>query len=110
MTMKSPMAMTALGEAILEERQFVGGPNQVVRNVLRSDKRFYYDPENRLVGLLEWGMPNQTANSQVWQCNELAYVLDTFPIVWRKDEEKYGEYRTKRMVLEAYDELEALTD
>ena len=36
---------------------------------------------------------------------ELAYILDTFPIVRRKDEAKYGEYRTKRMVLEAYDLL-----
>jgi hypothetical protein len=36
---------------------------------------------------------------------ELAYILDTFPIVRRKDEEKYGEYRTKRMVLEGYDAL-----
>ena len=31
---------------------------------------------------------------------ELAYILDTFPIVRRKDEALYGEYRTKRMVLE----------
>jgi hypothetical protein len=31
---------------------------------------------------------------------ELAYILDTFPIVRRKDEEWYGEYRTKRMILE----------
>lgn len=38
--------------------------------------------------------------------DELAYILDTFPIVRRKDEAKYGEYRTKRMVLEAYDKLE----
>jgi len=37
--------------------------------------------------------------------DELAYILDTFPIVRRKDEEKYGEYRTKRMVLEGYDAL-----
>lgn len=37
---------------------------------------------------------------------ELAYILDTFPIVRRKDETQYGEYRTKRMVLEAYDKLE----
>jgi hypothetical protein len=36
---------------------------------------------------------------------ELDYILDTFPIVRRKDEEKYGEYRTKRMVLEQYEEL-----
>lgn len=30
---------------------------------------------------------------------ELADILDTFPIVHRKDEAQYGEYRTKRMVL-----------
>ncbi|RME24487.1 MAG: hypothetical protein D6800_08620, partial [Candidatus Zixiibacteriota bacterium] len=38
--------------------------------------------------------------------DELAYILDTFPIVRRKDEARFGEYRTKRMVLEAYDRLE----
>jgi len=36
---------------------------------------------------------------------ELAYILDTFPIVRRKDEEKWGEYRTKRLVLEAFESL-----
>jgi hypothetical protein len=40
--------------------------------------------------------------------DELSYILDTFPIVRRKDEERYGEYRTKRMVLEAYERLESL--
>jgi len=39
---------------------------------------------------------------------ELDYILDTFPIVRRKDEAQYGEYRTKRMVLEAYEGLESL--
>ncbi len=34
---------------------------------------------------------------------ELAYILETFPIVKRKDEAQYGEYRTKRLVLEAYE-------
>ena len=37
--------------------------------------------------------------------DELAYTLDTFPIVRRKDEEKYGEYRTKRMMLAQFDKL-----
>jgi hypothetical protein len=37
---------------------------------------------------------------------ELAYILDTFPIVKRKDEAAYGEYRTKRMVLEAFESLD----
>ena len=40
---------------------------------------------------------------------ELAYVLDTFPIVRRKDEERWGEYRTKRLLLGAYEKEESLT-
>jgi hypothetical protein len=39
---------------------------------------------------------------------ELAYILDTFPIVRRKDEEQWREYRTKRLVLEEYEGLESL--
>lgn len=34
---------------------------------------------------------------------ELAYILDTFPIVRRKDEARWGEYRTKRLVMEAFE-------
>ena len=29
--------------------------------------------------------------------------MGTFPIVKRRDEAKYGEYRTKRVILEIYD-------
>ena len=35
--------------------------------------------------------------------DELAYILDTFPIVQRKDEKQWGEYRTKNLILERYD-------
>jgi hypothetical protein len=35
----------------------------------------------------------------------VAYMMDTFPIVKRRDEEKWGEYRTKRVTLEIYDAL-----
>jgi hypothetical protein len=37
---------------------------------------------------------------------DVDYIMDTFPIVKRKDEEKYKEYRTKRVILEIYDEME----
>jgi hypothetical protein len=37
---------------------------------------------------------------------EADYIMDTFPIVKRKDEQQYGEYRTKRVILEIYDELQ----
>ena len=31
--------------------------------------------------------------------------METFPIVKRKDEQKYGEYRAKRVILEIYDAM-----
>jgi hypothetical protein len=39
----------------------------------------------------------------------VAYIMDTFPIVKRKDEEKWGDYRTKRVILEIYDEMTEVT-
>ncbi|MGD9485196.1 DNA methyltransferase [Streptomyces sp. TRM70308] len=35
------------------------------------------------------------------------YILDTFPIVQRKDEAKYGSYRTKELILTEYDRMAA---
>jgi hypothetical protein len=37
--------------------------------------------------------------------DDAGYILDTFHIVKRKDEERFGEYRTKRVILEIYDEM-----
>jgi len=35
----------------------------------------------------------------------VAYIMDTFPIVKRKDQAAHGEYRTKRVILEIYDAM-----
>lgn len=35
----------------------------------------------------------------------VSYIMETFPIVKSRDEEKYAEYRTKRVILEIYDEM-----
>ena len=35
----------------------------------------------------------------------VAYIMDTFPIVKRKDEDKWGDYRTMRVILEIYDAM-----
>jgi hypothetical protein len=32
-------------------------------------------------------------------------ILDTFPVVRKKDEAEHGEYRTKRVILELYDRM-----
>jgi hypothetical protein len=37
--------------------------------------------------------------------DDVDYIMETFPIVKRKDEKPYGEYRTKRVILEIYDEM-----
>ena len=37
---------------------------------------------------------------------DVDYILDTFPIVRRKDEKEHGEYRTKRTILEIYDAMQ----
>jgi hypothetical protein len=36
---------------------------------------------------------------------DVDYIMETFPIVKRKDEATYGEYRTKRVILEMYEEM-----
>lgn len=36
---------------------------------------------------------------------DLEYIMETFPIVKRHDEERVGEYRTKHLILEAYDAM-----
>lgn len=39
--------------------------------------------------------------------DSVAYILNTFPIVNRKDEKKYdGDYRTRRVILEIYDAMQ----
>ena len=40
---------------------------------------------------------------------DVDYIMETFPIVKRKDEAAYGEYRTKRVILEMYDEMGGTT-
>jgi hypothetical protein len=37
--------------------------------------------------------------------DDVDYIMDTFPIVRRKDAAAHGEYRTKRVILELYDEM-----
>jgi hypothetical protein len=37
--------------------------------------------------------------------DDVDYILDTFPIVKRKDEAKYGTYRTKELILAEYDRM-----
>jgi hypothetical protein len=37
--------------------------------------------------------------------DDVDYILETFPIVKRKDEQHHGEFRTKRVILEIFDAM-----
>lgn len=39
--------------------------------------------------------------------DDVDYILDTFPIARRNDEQRFGEYRTKRLIMERYDAMAA---
>src|SRR5690606_21531093 len=43
------------------------------------------------------------------QRDDVAYILDTFPIMKRKEMASHGEYRTKRVILEVYDAMHEAT-
>jgi hypothetical protein len=39
--------------------------------------------------------------------DDVAYIMETFPIVKRKDEQRYGSFRTKELILDVYDAMAA---
>ena len=42
--------------------------------------------------------------------DDVDYIMNTFPIVRRKDEAAHGEYRTKRVILELFEAMETAID
>ncbi|WP_067135661.1 Eco57I restriction-modification methylase domain-containing protein [Microtetraspora malaysiensis] len=42
--------------------------------------------------------------------DDVDYIMETFPIVKRKDEAKFGEYRTKLLILEVYEAMQDAID
>jgi hypothetical protein len=42
--------------------------------------------------------------------DDVNYIMETFPIVKRKDEAQFGEYRTRRVILEVYDAMQQAID
>jgi hypothetical protein len=41
---------------------------------------------------------------------DIAYIMETFSIVKRKDEQKYGDFRTKLQILDIYDRMKLAID
>jgi hypothetical protein len=64
---------------------------------------FRWDPERRF--LLRCELDAAFFHLYGIGREDVAYIMDTFPIVRRKDEAAHGEYRTKRVILELYDAM-----
>ena len=69
---------------------------------------FQWDPERR--SLLRAELDAAFFHLYGVSREDADYILDTFPIVRRKDEERYGEFRTKRLILEIYDAMQKAMD
>lgn len=67
---------------------------------------FIWDTEKRLI--LQSELDAVYAHLYELSKEDMNHILDTFPIIKRKDMEKYGEYRTKRLILEKYEELKPM--
>jgi hypothetical protein len=54
----------------------------------------------------EWGGGSEALRGAFASAREaVSYILDTFPIIRRRDEEQHSEFRTKRVILEMYDQM-----
>ncbi|MGI8519429.1 MAG: Eco57I restriction-modification methylase domain-containing protein, partial [Actinomycetota bacterium] len=66
---------------------------------------FIWDDERR--GLLRAELDACYFHLYGVERDDVSYILDTFPIIKRKDEKSFGEFRTKRLILESYDVMAA---
>ena len=64
---------------------------------------FHWDPERR--ALLRADLDAAFLHVYGLNREEAEHVLDSFPVVRNYEERDYGEYRTRRLVLEAYDRM-----
>jgi hypothetical protein len=64
---------------------------------------FRWDPDRRF--LLRCELDAAFFHLYGLSRDDTDYVMDTFPIVRKNDEKAHGEYRTKRVILEIYDEM-----
>ena len=69
----------------------------------RSPDCYLFDPERRVA--LRCELDAAFFHLYGLAREDVYYVMDTFPIVRKHDEKEHGEYRTKRLILENYDEM-----
>ncbi len=69
-----------------------------------SGPPFVWDPERRF--LIQCEIDAAFFHLYGISHDDTAYILDSFPVLRRSEERTLGEYRTKRLILEIYEEME----
>jgi hypothetical protein len=75
----------------------------LARDLGDSEPPFRWDEERR--ALLRAELDAASFHLYGIKRDDVDYIMDTFPIVKRKDEAAYGTYRTKELILEIYDAM-----
>lgn len=73
------------------------------RNCGNSGPPFRWDPTRRF--LLRCEVDAIYFHLYRLDREDVDYIMETFPILKRRDEEQHGEYRTKRVILQIYDAM-----
>ena len=73
-----------------------------------TEQPFRWDSERR--SLLQFELDAAFLHLYGVSRDDARYLLETFSIVRRKDEARYGEYRTMRLILEVYDAMAKATE
>jgi hypothetical protein len=79
----------------------------IAESIGYSGSPFRWDPERR--AHLRAELDAAVFHIYGYERDDVDYILGTFPIVNRQDVERFGEERTRRLVLEAYGALAAAT-
>jgi hypothetical protein len=69
---------------------------------------FRWDPERRF--LIRCELDAAFFHLYGIERDDVDYIMETFPIVKRKDEARFGSYRTKDTILDIYDAMQRAMD
>jgi hypothetical protein len=75
----------------------------IVNDLIGAKRPYEWSPARRELLVAEL----DAAVAQLYEISrqDLDYLLETFPIVKRKDIVKHGSYRTKELILDVYDRM-----
>jgi hypothetical protein len=92
-----------IGERVLELTYTAQDMEPFARSIGYQGRSFKWNKERRFLIRCEL----DAAFFHLYEIarDDVDYIMETFPIVKRKDEQKYGEFRTKRVILGCYDAM-----